>query len=81
MSDATLVVLAVTAGVGVGLLTQFSRRRATWSWRIAASLTALVGVLSLFIATGGTYLLPMVLFVVMVAASYAFDRRLPKPAQ
>ncbi len=75
MSDVMLVLLGAVAGIGVGVLTQTARRRATWPWRIAAGGAALAGVVAFFAATDGTYLIPMAVFVVIVVASYAFDRR------
>ncbi len=80
MNHVALVVAAFVTGAGVGVLTQVSRRKATWPWRVGAASTGLAGVAALFAATGGNYLIPMLVFVTMVVVSYAFDRREPRTA-
>lgn len=80
MSHVALVVVAFVTGASVGVLTQVSRRKATWPWRIGAASTGLAGVAAFFAATGGDYLIPVLVFVTMVVVSYAFDRREPRTA-
>ena len=43
-TDALMVLTAVIAGAGVGVLVQVARRKATWLWRTGAAVVGLAGV-------------------------------------